>query len=59
MIDVNIPIAFMAGVISFFAPCVLPLIPAYVGYVAGVSLKDLEIKGYQTYLKKIIISSIF
>jgi len=59
MIDVNIPIAFMAGVVSFFAPCVLPLIPAYVGYVAGVSLKDLEIQGYGTYLKKIIISSFF
>lgn|SRR4030043_1144102 len=59
MIDITIPIAFMAGVVSFFAPCVLPLIPAYVGYIAGVSLKDLETKGYGSYFKKIIISSLF
>jgi cytochrome c-type biogenesis protein len=29
-----------AGVVSFLSPCVLPLVPAYVSYVAGQSLKD-------------------
>ena len=59
MNNVNIPIAFMAGVVSFFAPCVIPLIPAYIGYVAGVSLADLQTRGYSVYLKKIILSSLF
>ena len=56
---VTLPIAFGAGVVSFFAPCVIPLLPAYVGYVAGVSLKDLELYGYKPYFKKLLISSIF
>ncbi len=30
--------AFAAGAISFLSPCVLPLVPAYVGYVAGQSI---------------------
>ena len=34
-------IAFGAGLISFLSPCVLPLIPGYVSYVTGTSLKDL------------------
>ncbi len=34
-------IAFGAGLISFLSPCVLPLIPGYVSYVTGSSLKDL------------------
>lgn len=34
------PLAFIAGVISFISPCVLPLIPAYIGYLSGASLSD-------------------
>ncbi|MEY3029190.1 MAG: hypothetical protein RL198_587, partial [Actinomycetota bacterium] len=29
------PIAVLAGLISFASPCVLPLVPGYLGYVAG------------------------
>lgn len=32
------PIAFVAGIISFISPCVLPLVPAYIGYLSGASL---------------------
>ena len=34
----GIPIAFLAGLIGFFSPCVLPLIPAYIGYLSGTSI---------------------
>lgn len=34
--------AFAAGLVSFLSPCVLPLVPAYVSYVAGESLQGLE-----------------
>lgn len=34
--------AFAAGVISFLSPCVLPLVPGYVSFVAGSSLEDLR-----------------
>ncbi len=35
--------AFMAGLISFLSPCVLPLVPGYVSYVAGRSVQELEV----------------
>jgi len=34
-------LAFGAGLISFLSPCVLPLIPGYISYISGSSLKDL------------------
>lgn len=36
------PLAFIAGLIGFFSPCVLPLIPAYIGYLSGTSLASAE-----------------
>lgn len=30
--------AFAAGVVSFLSPCVLPLVPAYVGYLSGQAI---------------------
>ncbi len=35
------PIALAAGLISFFSPCVLPLLPGYLSYVTGFSAADL------------------
>jgi cytochrome c-type biogenesis protein len=32
------PLAFFAGLISFISPCVLPLVPAYIGYLTGASV---------------------
>lgn len=34
--------AFMAGIFSFLSPCVLPLVPAYVSYITGMSLEELQ-----------------
>ncbi len=36
--DVNFIIAFSSGILSFFAPCVLPLIPSYLIFISGVSI---------------------
>ncbi|KDQ67906.1 MULTISPECIES: cytochrome c biogenesis CcdA family protein [Streptomyces] len=38
---VALPIALLAGLVSFFSPCVLPLVPGYLSYVTGVSGSDL------------------
>lgn len=38
---VSFPTAFAAGLLSFFAPCVLPLIPAYFTFISGYSLEEL------------------
>jgi cytochrome c-type biogenesis protein len=40
MTDVSMPVAFIAGLISFFSPCVLPLIPAYITYITGTALEE-------------------
>jgi cytochrome c-type biogenesis protein len=34
----SLPIAFIAGLLSFLSPCVLPLIPAYIGYLSGTAI---------------------
>lgn len=39
--DVTIVGATFAGVLSFVSPCVLPLVPPYLGFLAGVSLEQL------------------
>lgn len=38
--NVSLILAFAAGLISFLSPCVLPLVPAYVSYFTGVSVKE-------------------
>lgn len=38
--DVSLPIAFGAGFLSFFSPCVLPMIPAYIMYITGASVES-------------------
>jgi cytochrome c-type biogenesis protein len=40
--NVSILAAFAAGVLSFIAPCVLPLIPGYLSFISGVTLDDLQ-----------------
>ena len=43
MVDpLTLVITGSAGVLSFFSPCILPMLPAYLGHLAGVTLVDLE-----------------
>ena len=39
---VGFAVAFAAGLLSFLSPCVLPLIPSYVGYLTGMSVEEVE-----------------
>jgi len=48
--------AFLAGVLSFFSPCVLPLIPAYFSFITGFSLDEL-MSGENTQIRKKVILS--
>ena len=45
---------FLEGLISFFSPCVIPLIPLYMGYLA-TNAKEVDEKGNITYKKKIVL----
>ena len=39
--NINIVIAFSAGIISFISPCILPVIPSYLSFIGGVSYNEL------------------
>jgi cytochrome c-type biogenesis protein len=39
--DVSLGAAFLAGLLSFLSPCVLPLVPAYLGFLGGISVHQL------------------
>ncbi|HKU80624.1 MAG TPA: cytochrome c biogenesis protein CcdA [Candidatus Tumulicola sp.] len=39
---ITVGIAFLAGLVSFVSPCVLPLVPAYLSMLTGESLEDLK-----------------
>lgn len=41
---ISVLIAFVAGLLSIASPCILPLIPAYLGYLTGVSLEGDDVK---------------
>ena len=42
MLDIGISAAFVAGLLSFVSPCVLPIVPPYLAYLAGVSFSQLS-----------------
>lgn len=42
MIEVSFAGALLAGILSFLSPCVLPLVPAYLSYISGVSVDALR-----------------
>ncbi len=44
-LDVSAGGAFLAGLLSFVSPCVLPLVPPYLAYIAGVSIEELDPQG--------------
>src|SRR6202041_1275439 len=45
MTDISYPAAVGAGLLSFLSPCVLPLAPPYLCYLAGTSLEALAVEG--------------
>ena len=49
--------AFIAGLLTFLAPCTLPLVPGYLGFISGVSLQDLhKVDGQKNIRRKILIN---
>jgi len=53
--QISILVAFLAGVLSFFSPCVLPLIPAYICFITGLSMDKLtDINSAENNIKKIL-----
>ena len=50
---------FLQGILSFFSPCVLPLVPLYIGYLSG-GAKTVEKDGSIHYRKaKVLLHTLF
>src|ERR1700740_80970 len=42
MNDVSLAGAFLAGLVSFLSPCVLPLVPGYISMLSGIGMEQLR-----------------
>lgn len=58
MSDLSISISFIAGILSFFSPCILPLIPGYISYLSGISIDQIK-KKTKTRMKVFLNSAFF
>lgn len=56
--SVSFPAAFIAGLLSFFSPCILPLIPAYFTFITGFSLEELTEDHNSEIRKKVVLSTV-
>jgi len=55
---ITYPAAFLAGLFSFFSPCILPLIPAYFIFITGFSLDELTGGDISEIRKKVVLSTV-
>jgi len=56
--DVSLIIpAFIAGVLTFLAPCTLPLVPGYLGFISGASFEDLKDPDKHARIKKVVLKN--
>src|SRR5438309_9438977 len=53
--NITIGIAFLAGVLSFLSPCVLPLVPGYISLMSGVSIDRLKEGGSRASARRAVI----
>jgi len=57
MTDVSLAGAFLAGLVSFLSPCVLPLVPGYVSLISGAGIEELQAQETRL-LRKVMLNSI-
>ncbi len=56
-IQVSIPLAFMAGLVSFLSPCILPVVPSYLAFISGLTLGDLSEHPTRLVRKRAVVHS--
>jgi len=56
--EIKYSAAFLAGLFSFFSPCILPLVPSYFSFIAGVSMDDLTQAAAAGVRRKIVLSTL-
>jgi cytochrome c-type biogenesis protein len=58
MLDVSLPAAALGGLISFLSPCVLPLVPPYLSFLAGAAFEQLEAQEDREVRRRAIVAAL-
>jgi cytochrome c-type biogenesis protein len=58
MTDVSLPAAGLAGILSFLSPCVLPLVPPYLCFLAGTTIEELAEEGEPKARKDVLLAGV-
>jgi cytochrome c-type biogenesis protein len=58
MADVNIVLAFAAGVLGFLSPCVVPLIPGYLSFVSGLQLGEMSLEERRRHIGRVLVATV-
>ncbi|MBP9561059.1 MAG: hypothetical protein KBE27_04490, partial [Syntrophorhabdaceae bacterium] len=56
--DISSIIALGAGILSFFSPCVLPLVPSYLIFISGITFDSYTEPAFKKYRKTVLVHSI-
>lgn len=56
--NLSIPVAFVAGLVSFLSPCVLPLVPGYISMLSGLSMEELKAEASERVVALILRNSV-
>ncbi len=54
MSEVNLVLAFAAGLLGFLSPCIVPLIPGYLSFISGVSLAEMSLEERRQHLGRVL-----
>ncbi len=57
MSEVNLILAFAAGLLGFLSPCVVPLIPGYLSFVSGISLGEMSPEERRQHLGRVLLAT--
>jgi len=57
--NLNITIAYFAGITSFFSPCLVPLLPSYFSIITGFTFKELYGLNFKDIRKRVFLSTVF
>ena len=57
--SISVITVFIQGIVSFFSPCVLPLLPVYMGYLSGGTLSRDDEGNTRYDRKKVMINTLF
>jgi len=57
-VQVSLPLAFIAGLVSFLSPCILPIVPSYLAFISGLTLADLRENSARQVRRGALINSV-